>query len=567
MTDPITAATIGSALVATTTEMSESLRRSSYSPIIREMLDYSCAVFTPRGEMAAQSETIPALLGAMAFALQALIEDHPPESLEPGDIFIANDPYRGGTHTPDIHLFAPVFHGERLVAWTGTLAHHVDIGGTNPGTEGYANRSIFEEGLRFPPLRLFEAGRPVAPLLRFIEANVREPRATLGDLRAQTAAVKLGGTRIVGMIERYGLATVDRVMQEVIGQTERRLRHAIRSRPDGSSTAVGYLDNDGVGNDDIRIEVTVRVQGDEVEVDFEGTASQMAGGMNAPRSAVMAAVLFAVKAIFDPEAPPNSGTARAIRVRLPRASLVDPVYPAAVSLRHLTSQRITDTIIRAFQQLYPETGAAGAFVGFSSLAAEGRHPRTGDPTVIQDDLGGGMGGTAAGDGLDGVDTYLGNVGILPAEVCEMQYPVRIARTELAIDSAGVGRLRGGQAILREYVFTGACDLVAYTEQSRPSHAAWGSEGGSSGQPALVVLERTDGTSEVITKCRVRVGPGDRLVVRTGGGGGFGPPAERDPDLITRDVREGRLSEGAARALYGSIGTPTADDRAERSLDA
>jgi len=388
---------------------------------------------------------------------------------------------------------------------------------------------------RFPPLRLYEAGRPVVPLLRYIEANVREPRATLGDLRAQTAAVKLGGSRIVGLIERYGLPTVDAVMQEVLAQTERRLRHAIRQRPDGSSTAVGYLDNDGVGRDDIRIEVTVRVLGDAVEVDFAGTAPQMAGGMNAPRSAVMAAVLFAVKAIFDPDAPPNGGTARAIEVHLPRGSLVDPVYPAAVSLRHLTSQRITDTIIRAFQQLYPKTGVAGAFVGFSSLAAEGRHPRTGDPTVIQDDLGGGMGGTSTADGLDGVDTYLGNVGILPAEVCEMQYPVRIARTELAVDSAGHGRFRGGQGILREYVFTDACDLVAYTEQSGPAHAAWGSDGGSPGQPALVVLERRDGSSEVITKRRVHVERGDRLIVRTGGGGGFGSPPERDPLLVARDI--------------------------------
>lgn len=567
MIDPITAATVGSALVATTSEMSESLRRSSYSPIIREMLDYSCGVFTPRGEMAAQSETIPALLGAMAFALQALIEDHPRQTLAPGDIFIANDPYRGGTHTPDIHLFAPVFHEDRLVAWTGTLAHHVDIGGTNPGTEGYANRSIFEEGLRFPPLRLYEAGRPVVPLLRYIEANVREPRATLGDLRAQTAAVKLGGTRIIGLIGRYGLDTVDGVMQEVIAQTERRLRHAIRQRPDGSSTAVGYLDNDGVGSDDIRIEVTVRVRGDEVEVDFDGTAPQMAGGMNAPRSAVMAAVLFAVKAIFDPEAPPNSGTARAIRVSLPRGSLVDPVYPAAVSLRHLTSQRITDTIVRAFQQLYPESGVAGAFVGFSSLAAEGRHPRTGDATVIQDDLGGGMGGTASGDGLDGVDTYLGNVGILPAEVCEMQYPVRIARTELETDSAGHGRFRGGQGIVREYVFTDDCDLVAYTEQSSPAHAAWGSEGGSAGRPALVTLERADGISEVITKRRIHVGRGDRLVVRTGGGGGFGPPSERDPSLVARDIREGRLSEDVAGTAYDSPGLAVPGAKAKGSSDA
>jgi N-methylhydantoinase B len=272
--------------------------------------------------------------------------------------------------------------------------------------------------------------------------------------------------------------------------------------------------------------------------------------MNAPRSAVMAAVLFAVKAVFDPEAAPNSGTARAIHVHLPQASVVDPVYPAAVSLRHLTSQRITDTIVRAFAQLYPEVGVAGAFVGFSSLAAEGRHPRTGDPTVIQDDLGGGMGGTSSGDGLDGVDTYLGNVGILPAEVCEMQYPVRVLRTELVPDSGGPGRHRGGMGIVREYQFTDSCDLVAYTEQSSAEHAAWGSDGGRPGWPALVTLERQDGTRIEITKQRLHVERGDRLVVRTGGGGGHGRIGDRDPDLVLRDIQEERISEEAARDAYG-----------------
>jgi N-methylhydantoinase B len=551
MNDPITVATIGSALVATTGEMSESLRRSSYSPIIREMLDYSCAIFTPEGEMTAQTETIPALLGAMAIALRALIEDNPVETLRDGDVFISNDPYRGGTHTPDIHIFMPVFRDGGLVAWTGTLAHHADIGGTNPGTEGFANRSIFEEGLRFPPIRLHEAGRPVTPLLRYIEANVREPRATLGDLRAQVAAVKLGALRVRELIAKYGLATVHAAMHQVLDQTERRLRAAIGARPDGRGTAVGYLDNDGVGGGEVRIEVAATVRADAVEIDFGGTAPQMGGGLNCSRTAVMAAVLFAVKAVFDPGGLPNSGNARAITVRLPEGTLVNPRYPAAVSLRHLTALRISDTVVRALQELYPETGVAGGFVGFSSLAAEGRHPRTGAPTVIQDDLGGGMGGTSTGDGLDAVDTYLGNVAILPAEVCETQYPVRIVRTELVPDSGGAGRHRGGLAIVREYAFTDACDLVAYTEQSDPAHAPWPAEGGQAGMPAQLVLARADGTRETITKARVLVGPGDRLIVRTGGGGGYGDPRERDPELVARDVREGKVTPEAARDIYGA----------------
>lgn len=559
--DAITVATIGSALVATTGEMSESLRRSSYSPIIREMLDFSCGVFTPEGEMAAQSETIPALLGAMPIALRALIEDNPPSELRAGDIFVTNDPYRGGTHTPDIHLFAPVFHDGRLVAWTGTLAHHADIGGTNPGTEGYANRSIFEEGLRFPPIRLFDGGKPVVSLFRYIEANVRDPRASLGDFRAQVAAVKLGAVRFNELVDKYGIGTIHAAMGAVLDQTERRLRAAIAARPDGSASAVGYLDNDGVGNDDIRIEATVQVTGDRVEVDFEGTAPAMGGGLNASRTAVMAAVLFAVKAVFDPDGLPNSGNARPIQVRLPEGTLVNPPYPSAVSLRHLTAQRICDTVIRAFAELYPDLGVAGAFVGFSSIAAEGPSPRTGQPTVPQDDLGGGMGGTSAGDGLDAVDTYLGNVGILPVEICELQYPIRIGRTELVPDSGGPGRRRGGLAMLREYVFTDTCDLVAYTEQSSPTHAAWAAAGGLPGAPAEAVLVRADGSRETITKRRLTVRAGDRLLLRTGGGGGYGPPAERDPEALARDVREGKVTPSAADALYrGRRSGPPASSR-------
>lgn len=550
MTDPITVATIGSALVATTGEMSESLRRSSYSPIIREMLDFSCAIFTPEGDMAAQWETIPALLGAMPIALRALIEDNPPSELREGDVFVTNDPYRGGTHTPDIHIFAPVFHAGQLVAWTGTLAHHADIGGTNPGTEGYANRSIFEEGLRFPPVRLFDAGKPVTSLFRYIEANVRDARASLGDFRAQVAAVKLGAQRFGELVDKYGLRTVHAAMRTILDQTERRLRSAIAARPDGSASAVGFLDNDGVGNDDVRIEATVRVEHDRVQVDFDGTAPAMGGGLNASCTAVMAAVLFAVKAVFDPDGLPNSGNARPIEVRLPAGTLVDPPFPAAVSLRHLTAQRICDTVIRAFGSLYPDLGVAGAFVGFTSMAAEGRSPRTGMPTVPQDDLGGGMGGTSTGDGLDAVDTYLGNVGILPAEICELQYPVRVRRTELVPDSGGPGRFRGGLAIAREYEFTDTCDLVAYTEQSAAAHAAWGAAGGLPGMPAEVVLLR-GGVSESITKRRLIVHAGDRLVLRSGGGGGYGPPGERDRERLARDIREGKVTVELAARMYGA----------------
>lgn len=546
--DPVTVTVMGTALVATAEEMGEALRRSSYSPIIREMLDYSCAVLTPAGEIVAQAEGIPALLGAMSIALAHLVADNDPASIREGDIFIANDPYRGGTHTPDIHIFAPVFVDGRQVAWAGSLAHHADIGGTNPGTEGFANRSIYEEGLRFPNIRLVEAGRPVEPLFKYIEANIRDPRATLGDLRAQMAAVKLGAQRVQGLAARYGTGALEATMAELMDRTERRVRAAIRDHADGRGEAEGFLDNDGVGEDPVRIAVAVEVRGDEVTVDFTGTDPQMRGGMNCSRTAVMAGVLFAVKAVFDADGAQNGGCNRPITAILPEGTLVNPRFPAALSLRHLAALRITDTLMRAFGQLYP--GAAGGWVGFSSFAASGPSPLTGEVTVPQDDLGGGMGGHADGDGLDAVDAYLGNVGILPAEICELQYPVRVVGTELVTDSGGAGRHRGGLAMRRVYEFLAPCDMVAYSEQTRAAFGAWGTAGGRNGEPASVTLIRAGGARIPITKVRLDVEPGDRLVLVTGGGGGWGDPRERDRDAVARDVREGKVSPAAARETFG-----------------
>lgn len=551
--DPITIAVIESALIATSEEMSQALYRSAYSPIIREMLDYSCAVLAPDGTVVAQAENIPALLGSMGVCLPYLLSDNPVGTLRDGDIFIANDPYRGGTHTPDIHIFMPVFADGRLVAWTGSLAHHADIGGTNPGTEGFANRSIFEEGLRFPNIRLYDEGRPCEPLFRYIEANIREPAATLGDLRAQVAAVKLGALRIRELVERYGAGEISRAMADILDQAERRIRARIAQRPDGRASAVGHLDDGGIGEDPVRVQATVEVREDQIHVDFAGTDAQLAGGLNASRTAVMAGILFVVKAVFDADGVQNGGCARPITVNLPEGSLVNPRYPAAVSLRHLTAQRITDTVIRAFSGLYRDTAVAGSFVGFSSMTGEGRHPRTGAVTVPQDVLGGGIGGNAHGDGLDAVDTYLGNVGMLPAEVCEMQYPVRVVKTELIPDSAGAGRHRGGLGFERIYEFTGDCDLVAYSEQTDPRFSPWGTQGGLPGSAASMTVVRTDGTQIAVRKARLMVAAGDRLVVRTSGGGGFGDPRTRDRELVARDLREGKITLEQAREVYGYRG--------------
>lgn len=550
--DPITVAVIGTSLRATAWEMSAALQRSAHSPIIREMLDYSCAVFTAAGEMVAQDELIPAFLGAMASTMPYVIEEAGSEPHE-GDAFMANDPYRGGTHTPDIQVFVPILHEGVLVGWCGNIAHHVDLGGTNPGTEGYANRSIFEEGLRIPPIRFVEAGRTNDAVLRLIGNNIRDPASTSGDLRAQLAAARLGRRRVGELIDRWGAGTTTSAMNELLDQAERRVAAAIAERPDGRAEAEGWLDDDGIDSGPVRMTVAVEVRGDRVLVDMTGTDPQMAGGLNMSETATKAAIFFAVKAIFDPDAPQSSAAFRRIDVVLPPGSMANPDFPAAVSLRHLAVQRLADTLIHAFGKLYPDLAMAGTFVGFTSLAAGCRHPRTGGDTVIQDDLGGGMGANPGGDGLDAVDVFLSNVAMLPAEICELRYPVRIVMTGLVPDSAGAGQFRGGLGIRRVYEFLDDADGVFYTEQSSDQFAPRGANGGLPGTAARMRLERADGSSLEITKTRQTVHRGDRLVVVTGSGGGYGDPRRRERGAVLRDLREGKVSERTAREVYGVNG--------------
>lgn len=548
--DPVSVAIIGSALRAVVGEAGEALRRSAHSPIIREMLDYSCALFDARGQTVSEDANIPALLGSMTYSMPHLLAENPPETVRPGDVFIGNDPYRGCTHTLDIHIFAPVFAGTRLVGWVGNLAHHTDIGGTNPGTEGFANQSIYEEGLRFPWVKLMEDGRENRALMRYFENNTRDPVSSMGDIRAQIASARLALRRMDGLIAKYGADRLADAMAVRIAQSERRVRAMLASVPDGVGRAEGFLDNDGLKDDPVKIAVAVSLQGDRLVVDFTGTDKQLTGGMNASRTATLAAVVFAVKAIFDPEAEQTAGSLRPLDIILPEGSAVNPAFPAAVSLRHLAAQRITDTIIRAAAEFVPGLHVAGSFVGFSSMAAECRHPRTGLTVVMADDLGGGMGANGRNDGLSAVDPYLGNVGILPMEICERQYPIRIRTTELVPDSGGAGQHRGGLAIRRVYEFLDRADVVFYTEQTRPEFAPWGAAGGRAGQPAQLVLEHADGRKTPVTKKRILVGAGDQMVTVTGGGGGWGSPTDRAGEAIARDLREGKVTSEAIVRDYG-----------------
>ncbi|MBU8877526.1 hydantoinase B/oxoprolinase family protein [Bacillus sp. FJAT-29790] len=551
--DAITLEVVYSSLLSAADEMSGVLGRSAYSPIIREMIDYSCGIFDATGNLIAQAENIPAHLGSMGTALRDLFNDFPLDSFKPGDAYLVNDPYRGGQHTPDLHVFTPAFYEGELIGICGTIAHHADMGGKNPGTEGFDNRSIFEEGLRIPPVRLATADGINEAVTTIIAGNVREPKATMGDLRAQIAACRFGEGRLKELAKRYGISILTEVMKKSMDYSELRMRTELARMMDAETTVSGWLDDDGIGGAPVEIRVRVVKRGKEIEIDFTGTSEQMAGGMNVPPAAATSAVLYAIKCVVDPGTPQNQGCFRPIKVVLPEGSLVNPHFPAAVSLRHLAVQRIADTILRGLSELYPNRTAAGTFVGFSSLAIDSWHPVNKTPRVIQDDLGGGMGAHANGDGIDAVDTHCGNVAILPAEVCELSYQIRVRSTELIPDSGGPGQWRGGLGIRREYeILEQPHQGLVYTEQTNPNFAPWGLEGGGTGTAAKIRHVNSAGQEVEMCKGYFRALPGDRIIIETSGGGGYGDPNSRDLQLILKDIREGKVSIKAAESIYGAV---------------
>ncbi len=536
--DPITFGVLEAALRSACEEMGGALRRSSYSPIIREMLDFSCAIFDPSGRLVAQGEFIPAQLGAMGLVVRETLRRHR-ATLAPGDVFIANHPYLGGAHTPDVNVLRPVFdaRGRRPVAWTGTVAHQVDFGGPNPGTEGADHAQIFAEGLVLPPVRLETAAGPVAPIVEIIAANVRDPISTLADLRAQAAACLVGERRLLELRSRHGAATLRATFEALIDHAERRTRAALAGLPDGEAEALGFLDDDGAGGPPTRIHVRLSKRGEALTVDLSGSSPQVAGGINVPWASTLASVAYLVRAVTDPTIPANDGTLRPVSIICPAGSVLNPRPPAAVSVRHITIQRLADTMVRAASALWPEVAVAGHFVGFFSLMAEGPSPRTGRPTVLQDVVGGGSGAHGArrypdgrvapgGDGLDAVDTHLSNVGLLSAEVCEVEYPWRLVRSELIRHSAGNGRWRGGRGMRRTYeVLAEPQRVVLYCEQTDPRFRPWGAAGGEDGTPTRLIVRTPSGRRiRVPSKGTVTLAPGSTVTIETGGGGGFGARA-------------------------------------------
>lgn len=562
--DSVTLEVVRNACIAIAEEMNAALIRTSYSPNIKDRRDCSCAVFDyvtesenadgtqegePGAEMISQAENQPVHLGAMPFSVRAAIERFSGDSLSAGDAILLNDPFHGGAHLPDLTLVSPVIVDEQLLGFVANRAHHADVGGGQAGSVSADSVDIFQEGIRIPPVKLYEGGEENEDVMEIILSNVRTPDERRGDLRAQQAANETGKTRFRELAEKYGTDELRTILSEIKKYSERRMRDEISALPDGKYEFSDVLDDDGQGQTDIEIHAVVSITDSDIMVDFAGTAEQVAGAINAPLAVTASATYYAIRCVTDPEIPPNHGCYRPISISAPPGSIVNAEPPAAVVGGNLeTSQRVTDVLLGAFGEVVPSRVIGACQGTMNNITLGGTDPRDGSPYAFYETEGGGFGGRAGGDGMDGVHVHMSNTLNTPAEVLETAYPLRIVRYELRTDSGGAGEFRGGLGIRRDIEVMGH-EASFSVLADRRRHAPFGVNGGEAGATGEDYLWRDGEWVGIPGKSSHTLAPGTVLSVRTPGGGGFGSPAERDDEAIREDLRLGKLSPEAAREAY------------------
>jgi N-methylhydantoinase B len=504
-------------------EMGATLRRAAYSPNIKERRDYSCALFDASGDPVALGDHMPVHLGAMPMSVAAALAELGP--LGPGDVGMLNDPFRGGTHLPDITLIAPVHPaaGAAPLAYVAARAHHADVGGMSPGSMPLA-REIYQEGLRIPPVRLMRGGERAEDVWRLVLANVRTPGEREGDLTAQVAALEAGRRRLLELVERRGEAEVRAAMAGLLEYADRVLRAGISLIPDGVYEAEDALEDDGFSADPIPIRVRLEVRGATIEADFTGSAPQAVGGVNAVAAITASAVRYAIRAVVErllgQALPAGGGAMTALRIVAPEGTVVAARSPASVAGGNVeTSQRITDVLLTALAAAVPEAGTAQSQGTMNNLTVGGDDPRSGAPFAYYETMGGGMGGGADGPGLSGVHVHMSNSLNTPIEALEHAYPFRVREYSIRRGTGGRGRHPGGEGLRRDVELLSGGEVSLLTERRRRAPA--GMAGGGEGALGRNVLIRDGEEVELPGKVTLRVRPGDVLSIRSPGGGGWG----------------------------------------------
>ncbi|MBW1917422.1 MAG: hydantoinase B/oxoprolinase family protein [Deltaproteobacteria bacterium] len=500
-------------------EMGIVLRRSAFSPNIKERRDYSCAVFTAQGELLAQAAHIPVHLGALPLTMSLILTEYPP--LEPGDVLLLNDPYLGGTHLPDLTLITPHYleGGQGPAFYLINRAHHADVGGLTPGSMPLAD-DIRQEGVIIPPSRLYRRGQLEQDFWDGLLARMRVPEERQGDLTAQLAALHRGQQRLSALVERYGLAKLNEMSQALLKYSEQAMRALIQTIPAGCYEFSDYLDDDGYGHSDVPLTVRLTVQGDAVLLDFRESADQVRGGLNTVPAVVEAACYYVFLSLLPEAYPINQGCFRPIAILTRPGSILDAKFPAAVAAGNVeTSQRLVDVVLGALAQALPQVIPAASQGTMNNLAFGGWWPENGQEFTYYETIGGGMGGSPSHAGLDGVHTHMTNTRNTPVEVIEQHYPVLVERYALREGSGGDGQHRGGQGLCRDFQFLMEVTVSLLTE--RRQNAPYGLNGGHPGQKGENVLLTLEGEQRLPGKINLSLAQGTRLSIRTPGGGGWG----------------------------------------------
>jgi N-methylhydantoinase B len=548
--DPIAVEVIKGALTYAAEEMGIVLRNSAYSPNIKERMDFSCTLFDHKKRLAAQAEHIPVHLGSMQLAVQKGLEKFRGK-LENGDMILFNDPYISGTHLPDITLICPIFHKSKIIAYSANKAHHSDVGGKAPGSMAGDATEIYQEGIIIPPVKFVKRKCIDEEIASILLSNIRTPDIRLGDLRAQMAANLLGKQRVLELVNRYGVETLHKAMEEIMNYSERRTRIEINKMPRGSYSAEDYLENTGTSNKKVKIKVTITIKKNQLLIDYTGTDNQVNGPVNAVLGVTLSGVYYALRCLTDPTIPMNAGCYRPVKVHVPKGTLMNPTSPAPVAGGNVeTSQRNVDVLLKAFAQILPEKVCAACQGTMNNIAVGGINPENGESWTFYETIAGGFGGRRGIDGVDAVHTHMTNTMNTPIEAIETVYPIRFLKYELRENSGGPGRWRGGVGLERSWMLLAPSATLSVLAE-RTKIPPWGLYGGKNGAKGEYYIIKPNGKRiKLKSKCTVEMEKGDTFVVRTPGGGGYGNPLEREPKLVLRDALNGLVLLEAAKKDYG-----------------
>jgi N-methylhydantoinase B len=536
--DVITREVVRGGLEFIAEEMGIILRNAAYSTNIKERMDHSCSLFDFKGRMMAQAEHIPVHLGAMPLAVKTITAEYEGD-IFPGDSFIVNDPFLGGTHLPDITIVSPIHFEQELIGYSVSRAHHNDVGGMTPGSMPGNATEVFQEGLRIPPVKFVEKGKVCNDILKLIMTNSRTPRIRKGDLMAQLSSNWTGEKRLKELVKQRGLNIYKRSVDAILDYTEQRFLSIMKDFPKKQAKATDYLDGDGITQEPIELTVTISINGSEMTFDFTGTAKQVQGAVNCPYAVTLSGSYYVLRAITDPSIPANAGLYRHLKVIVPEGTILNALPPAAVVGGNVeTSQRVVDTLLKAFAKILPKRVPAASQGTMNNLIIGGANLK-GESFSFYETIGGGTGGTPRLDGVDGIHSNMTNTMNTPIEEIEARYPLLVKEYSLRENSCGLGKHRGGLGIVRG--FQTKVPVVVNVLGERQKRGPWGLKGGDAGQPGSYYKITKKGEKIVIpSKGNTTLQADEYIIIETPGGGGWGKMEKRTPEAIKEDLLDEKV---------------------------